>query len=310
MGKAKDGPWEADYRYSEKFTDETFINKLVNYTLAEAVVNETKAPNIPPDVPAYLRPLYRFPLLSREGEWMLFMKMNYHKYQAFQLSQEMATNAACVKLIQPQYDRMMRIAYATRNDIANHNLRLVASLAKKQRKEGMTVEDWFSNGNISLLRAIDKYDCNKANPYVKGSNIKFSTYASWAILKNFWRDHFGGKRELSYTNYTVDELPIPDPDSMDPAFDPLNEDLIRLFGAMERMDKREKKVLLGRFGIGRESATLDRLGVEHGITRERVRQIQKSAVRHIKEDLGIPLSDRERKDILDKKQTKAKVRVV
>ncbi len=304
MRKIKEAPWEADYQYSDKFENKAFVAKLLSYTLAEAIVPETQANHVPSDTPAYLQPLYRFPLLSREGEWMLFMKMNYCKYKAHLLSQDLTMDPGSRKLVEGEYNRMMRIAYATRNDIASHNLRLVSSLAKKQNKEGVTTEEWYSNGNMSLLRAIDKFDCNKANPYDKGNNIKFSTYATWAILRNFWRDNFRSRKELSYTDYTVDELPIPDPSSLSPNLDPLNEDLAQLFRTMEKIDKRERNVLLGRFGIGRESATLNQLGAEHGVTKERVRQIQEAAVRHIKEDLGIPLSKRERKAILDKKLAK------
>ena len=70
-------------------------------------------------------------------------------------------------------------AVQTKNEIVQANLRLVVSIAKRHVTAS---EDFFSlvsDGNMSLIRAVEKFDCSRGN--------KFSTYASWAIMKNFAR---------------------------------------------------------------------------------------------------------------------------
>ena len=78
-----------------------------------------------------------------------------------------------------QIEQLYEQAVKTKNRIVQANLRLVVSIAK--RHVG-TCDDFFSlvsDGNISLMRAVDKFD------YARGN--KFSTYATWAVIRNFAR---------------------------------------------------------------------------------------------------------------------------
>ena len=70
-------------------------------------------------------------------------------------------------------------AVATKNQIVRANLRLVVSIAKRHVGQGDNFFELVSDGNMSLIRAVEKFD------YARGN--KFSTYASWAIMKNFAR---------------------------------------------------------------------------------------------------------------------------
>ncbi len=308
MSKLNKLSWEADYCYSEKFENVDFVRKLMEYTVKDAVQTGI-APKIPSDVSPYIEPLYKFPLLSREGEWFLFMKMNYCRYKASQLANEMMLDPS-KKLLQTEYDRMMQMAYETRNDIINHNLRLVVSLAKRQRKEGVTFEEWFSNGNISLLRAVNKFDCNKVNPRIEGTNIKFSTYATWAITNGYWQDYSDSqKKQIQYlTDYTSDELQIPDPRTSGHESEH-NEEIQLVFKSVKKLDKRERSIINERFGIGCEAATFEVIGRKLGLTKERVRQVEARALRLIKEDLGVPLSSKDLKTMNDRKRHKHKTKV-
>ena len=77
--------------------------------------------------------------------------------------------------IEKQYDE----AVATKNQIIRANMRLVVSIAKRHVGPAENFFELVSDGNMSLMRAVEKFDFARGN--------KFSTYASWAIMKNFAR---------------------------------------------------------------------------------------------------------------------------
>ena len=70
-------------------------------------------------------------------------------------------------------------AVSTKNQIIRANLRLVVSIAKRYVGPAEDFFELVSDGNMSLMRAVEKFDV--------GRGYKFSTYASWAIMKNFAR---------------------------------------------------------------------------------------------------------------------------
>src|SRR5262249_61919925 len=70
-------------------------------------------------------------------------------------------------------------ALAVKNQIIRANLRLVVSIAKKRVGPTNNFFELVSDGNMSLIRAVEKFDTSRG--------FKFSTYASWAIMKNFAR---------------------------------------------------------------------------------------------------------------------------
>ena len=78
-------------------------------------------------------------------------------------------------LVEKLYDE----AVATKNQIIRANLRLVVSIAKRHVGPAENFFELVSDGNMSLMRAVEKFD------FARG--YKFSTYASWAIMKNFAR---------------------------------------------------------------------------------------------------------------------------
>ena len=78
-----------------------------------------------------------------------------------------------------QIEQLYDEAVATKNQIIRANLRLVVSIAKRHVGPTQNFFELVSDGNMSLMRAVEKFD------YARGN--KFSTYASWAIMKNFAR---------------------------------------------------------------------------------------------------------------------------
>jgi RNA polymerase primary sigma factor len=226
----------------------------------------------PEGVPPYLASLYDVPLLSREQEAHLFRKMNYLKYRALKLRDALDPARATTTVLD-QIDRMLEEALAVKNQIIRANLRLVVSIAKKHVGRSDNFFELVSDGNMSLIRAVEKFD------YARGN--KFSTYASWAIMKNFIRS-------IPIENHRRDRFVTGHDDLFEAAADNRSDeheyesaqrrmrDAVK--GMLGRLDDRERRIIVSRFGLdGVGEQTLEQLGRELGVTKERVRQLEARA---------------------------------
>jgi RNA polymerase primary sigma factor len=227
----------------------------------------------PADLPPYLASLYGDgALLSREQEAYLFRKMNYLKYRASQI-RERIDPARARKADLDEVERLQEEALAVKNQIIRSNLRLVVSIAKKRVGPSNNFFELVSDGNMSLIRAVEKFD------YSRG--FKFSTYASWAIMKNFARTipEEKTRRDRFVTGHEDMFEAAADHRSHEREFenDPRrNQETVQ--GMLGRLSDRERQILVSRYGIGGASEqTLEQLGRELGITKERVRQIESRA---------------------------------
>ena len=264
----------------------------------------------------YLKEIGKVPLLTAEEEKELAMKMEAGDMEA-------------------------------KKRLAEANLRLVVSIAKRYVGRGMLFLDLIQEGNLGLIKAVEKFD------YRKG--YKFSTYATWWIrqaitraiadqartiripvhmvetinklirvqrqlLQELGREPYPeeiaekmglpvervreiqkisqepvsletpiGEEEDSHLGDFIqdDNVPVP---AEAAAFTLLKEQLVEVLGTLT---EREQKVLCLRFGLedGR-ARTLEEVGKEFDVTRERIRQIEAKALRH-------PSRSRKLKDYLD-----------
>ncbi len=187
-------------------------------------------------------------------------------------------------------ERLQEEALAVKNQIIRSNLRLVVSIAKRHVGPNNNFFELVSDGNMSLIRAVEKFD------YARGN--KFSTYASWAIMKNF-------ARTIPEENYRRDRFVTGHEEMFEAAADNrsdeheqekaqrVRQDAVK--GMLGRLDDRERRIIISRFGIGGvHEQTLEQLGKELGITKERVRQIEsrtQDKLRRIasEEKLDLPL---------------------
>ncbi|MCA9249380.1 MAG: RNA polymerase subunit sigma-70, partial [Planctomycetales bacterium] len=116
----------------------------------------------PSGLPPYLASLYENPLLTREQEAHIFRKFNYLKYKAAKLRKRLSKSAPKIALME-EIETLYEQAVATKNEIVRANLRLVVSIAKRHIDQHENFFELVSDGNMSLLRAVEKFDFARGN---------------------------------------------------------------------------------------------------------------------------------------------------
>ena len=229
---------------------------------------------LPKGLPPYLASLYEVPLLTRQQEAHLFRKLNYLKYKADRLRQRLDMEHPQVSLMD-RVERLYGEAVATKNEIIRANLRLVVAIAK--RHVGPT-EDFFdlvSDGNMSLIRAVEKFDFAQGN--------KFSTYATWAIMRNFARTIPNERRHRDRFRPSPTEVLSSSRDERSDQYEletAQSQRQSQVGKILSHLDQREQEIIVRRFGLaaGHEPLTLKEVGAAMGVTKERVRQLEARAM--------------------------------
>lgn len=224
----------------------------------------------PSGLPAYLAELYKVPLLNREQEQHYFRLMNFLKFRFVELQQTLNPRRPSARVVAEMEQLLCQIA-DVKNLLIRSNLRLVVSIAKRHLKAGVNFFELVSDGNMSLIRAVEKFD------YARGN--KFSTYASWAIMKNFARSVPAEHNRLDRFRTGQDEIfgQSTDNRSTGIADERINRaQRSAILEMMEELNGREQKVIACRFGLegDAEPETLEQVGLRLGVTKERVRQIE------------------------------------
>ena len=264
-----------DYVPSEEFTEPRAAEKILASSETPPSGRKARAPK---DLPAYLSALYDVPLLTRDQERHLFRKMNFLKYRAKQLRDELDVDRPSGKLLD-SIEKLYDEAVETKNLIVSSNLRLVVSIVRKRVSPVQELFELISEGNVSLMRAVDKFD------YSRG--FKFSTYASWAIIKNLARTVPMEFKQASRFRTSQEELLDAASDYRSNRLD-LEDEQRKREGQVNRilsaLSDRERTIIVRRFGLerSREPQTLKELGVELGVTKERVRQLQLRAMNKLR----------------------------
>ena len=306
--------------------------------------------NIDDPVRMYLKEIGKVPLLNADEEVVLATDMvaGNAAHERLQQAQEQGESLTAEE--KEQLDKDFKRGEVAKQKLAEANLRLVVSIAKRYVGRGMLFLDLIQEGNLGLIKAVEKFD------YTKG--YKFSTYATWWIRQAITRaiadqartiripvhmvetinkvirvsrqllqelGHDPSPEEISVEiGMPVDkvreilkiaqepvslETPIgeeedshlgdfiPDEGASEPSeaasFTLLKEQLVDV---LSTLTPREEKVLKLRFGIedGR-TRTLEEVGKEFNVTRERIRQIEAKALRKLRH----PSRSKKLKDFLN-----------
>jgi len=233
---------------------------------------------VPKDAPPELASLYETPLLNREQEAHLFRKMNYLKHKARKLRDQLEPTRARTEDLNAVED-LQHQAQHIKDLLVNCNMRLVVSIAKRHSAQTDNFFELLSDGNVSLLRAVEKFDFGRGN--------KFSTYASWAIMKNFARSipEEKHRRERYVTGH--EELFEAAPDNRSDEHEIVasaEQATHKVNRLLEYLDPRERQIIRLRAGLdsGAEGMTLEKIGEQLGITKERVRQLNVRAMKKLR----------------------------
>lgn len=229
-------------------------------------------------LPPYLRELFKLPVLTREQEADLFRRYNYIKFRAKQLRDALDPLSATDGLLD-QVEGLLDQADTIKNELVRCNLRLVVSIAKRHVHQGPDFFEIVSDGNVALMRAVEKFD------YARGH--KFSTYASWSVMRSYARSipeaQYRSRRFVSSAEEIFESVPDAGVETVG-EIDQQTSVREAVARAMRSLDSRERTVVARHFGLGGDGSneTLEQIGKLIGVTKERVRQIERKALEKLR----------------------------
>jgi RNA polymerase sigma factor (sigma-70 family) len=278
-----------DYIYNPSFDDAAqeadIVGPMPGLSAFEELRNNMR---VPKDVPAELAPLYEVPLLNKEQEQHLFRKMNFLKHKVKKVvdrfrNADGTVNAAKVRIEDLEaIERLQEKVTAVKDLLISCNMRLVVSIAKRHSGQTDNFFELLSDGNMSLMRAVEKFDYSRGN--------KFSTYASWAIMKNFARSI--PEEKVRKERYVTgrDELFDVAPDTRSDEHELVStaeQATFRVNRLLEHLTPRDREIVRLRAGLdGSEPKTLEQIGQQLGITKERVRQLNVRIMKQLRDLAG------------------------
>lgn len=163
------------------------FNEALHQTIPDSI--KFKEDPIPPDsLRVYLQEIRRFPLLKAYEEIELALKiaelLELEEVRS-QLSRQLnripqdAEWADAAKIPLPELNLRLLIGRKAKHKMVESNLRLVVSIAEKYQNRGVDLLDLIQEGNLGLIKAVEKFDCKKGN--------RLSTYATWCIRQKITR---------------------------------------------------------------------------------------------------------------------------
>jgi RNA polymerase primary sigma factor len=268
-----------DYMYNAEFDEPGKESEIVGPMPDEAEFwAKAREMHAPKDVDAGMAYLYSRPLLTREQEAHLFRKMNFLKHKLHQVRSKVNRANPRMQDLR-EIERLGSEAKHVRDVLIECNQRLVHSLATKHLSPGQSLDELKSDANLSIMRAVEKFDYSRGN--------KFSTYATWAVMKNFARsipdDHTRRGRFTTGHEDIFESKPDGRTDEME-VVATADAAKSRVSHLLQYLDPRTREVIRMRTGLdGSAAMTLEQIGQHFGITKERVRQINVRGMKQLRE---------------------------
>lgn len=324
--------------------DETETDYDLDEAAQDPMLGDINAVSADDPVGLYFRQMAQEPLLSAAEEVDLAKRIEYGKL-ALEILERRSYRIEAEKLL--RYERLIREGQAAREHLGRANTRLVVSIAKRYMSQGLPFPDLIQEGNVGLMRAVDKYDYKRGN--------RFSTYATWWIrqaitralaqktrtiriplhmterIRQMYRtaqslEQMLGRRPTAEEIAAEMDVPLdtirgmmdasqhavalerPVGDDGDTEFGDFIEDqetLSPVDAAIQHLleetieqvlgelTNRQSSILRLRFGLGGgEPHTLEEIANKFGLSRERIRQLEKEALRRLKSPrLSVALRD-------------------
>ncbi len=246
----------------------------VNRTDRDKASRAPTASSLPP----YIRELYRTLLLDPTDETRLFRLLSDVKAEIGRLEQHVTSRHVSTESTE-RLAQLRREQQRLRNDIAEANLRLVVSIAKKFSGPGQPeFDELVAEGNMVLLKTIDYFKIEFGN--------RFSTYATTAIRRHFSR--YCQREQRKRQQFVTVGEPL---DTTDESGDNPTEDLIadpttdaKLHRMLDQLSERERQIVQARYGFvgGKRRRSFRELGESLGLSKERVRQLHVRAMEKLR----------------------------
>lgn len=223
-------------------------------------------------------------LLNRSQESDLFRRYNYLKRLAFHDREKIVFVRPSGKLLS-RVESNLAAAEQVKKLIIESNLGLVVSVARKHLQPALNMPDLISEGNMSLMRAVEKFD------YSRG--YRFSTYATLAIAKDYARKipaetfRLGNPTsiDLESLSHDIRGAHLADVTAIERAAQSLDEVILN------NLTEREQYIIRNHFGLEgnrviKKAKTLEDIGRTLNLSRERVRQIELIALQQLRHCLS------------------------
>jgi RNA polymerase sigma factor (sigma-70 family) len=233
-------------------------------------------------LPEYLQVLKITPVLNREQEIELFRRYNYLKHRVAQERHQLKLSRVCAELLS-RLEAHLDEAEEIRTMLVEANLRLVVGIAGKHTSDGAGFLELVSKGNLALIQAVEEFD------YAKG--FRFSRRAALDIAKEYAKvsgrsTELTPKRAASLASIQRD---LRETTADVSALERTRQSLAQVL--REELDEREQYVILHHFGligssIRKNTRTLKQIGDELGLTKERIRQIELTALQKLRQCLS------------------------
>jgi RNA polymerase primary sigma factor len=217
--------------------------------------------------------------LAAGAETAAFRRYNYCKFRLAGLQQRLRKGPSA-ELVE-QACQWGRRGEAMRARLVETNMRLVIAVARRHQRYVANIEEMISEGNMVLLRAIEKFD------YTRG--FKFSTYAVWGMMRHFarlmplWQSN--QRRQQTGREAVLEQASTPEKAAASLDQEMVGHLVRRMLGNLSR---RERKIIQWHFGLadGDEPRSLTDIARRLGVSKERIRQIEAKGLTKLKAMLG------------------------